>query len=192
MLLSATFLTAELALLQKSLEVNLKDRRVSHHHAPPASAPGVPGSACMVHLMQNWRWRCGAAWGFNGVTPAYHSLLCPCDLGLTMCISDLPYNQLFSGSPTFLFFKVKKSVHVEARRHLFEVGFLLPPGVPGPRIIKSRLVQQEVLPTHPQPSPPHPHVSQALCLHHLSRFPTSHHSTPRHTGWWISVSLHHH
>lgn len=53
MLLSATFLTAELALLQKFLEVNLKDRRVSHHHTPPASAPGVPGSACLVYLMQN-------------------------------------------------------------------------------------------------------------------------------------------
>lgn len=35
MLLSATFLTAELALLQKSLEVNLKDRRVSRHHHTP-------------------------------------------------------------------------------------------------------------------------------------------------------------
>lgn len=32
LVLSAAFLTAELALLQKSLEVNLKDKRVSCHH----------------------------------------------------------------------------------------------------------------------------------------------------------------
>lgn len=36
LLLSASFLTAELALLQKSLEVNLRDRRVSCHHTPTA------------------------------------------------------------------------------------------------------------------------------------------------------------
>ena len=50
LLLPATFLTAELALLQKSLELKLKDKRVSCHHTLPASAPGVPGSACLGHL----------------------------------------------------------------------------------------------------------------------------------------------
>ena len=50
LLLSATFLTAELALLQNSLEVKLKDKRVSCHHTPPASAPRLPGSACLGHL----------------------------------------------------------------------------------------------------------------------------------------------
>lgn len=42
LLLSASFLTAELALLQKSLEVNLNDKRVSHPLTPTAfaSAPG--------------------------------------------------------------------------------------------------------------------------------------------------------
>ena len=71
LLLSATFLTAELALLQKSLEVKLKDKRVSCHHSPPASAAGVPGSACPGHLgmVQNCPGRCGAAWGFNGSYP---------------------------------------------------------------------------------------------------------------------------
>lgn len=43
LLLSASFLTAELALLQKSLEVNLNDKRVSHHITATASAP-VPGN----------------------------------------------------------------------------------------------------------------------------------------------------
>lgn len=49
LLLSAAFITAELALLQKSLEVNLKDKRVSSHRTPAASVPGVTGSACLVH-----------------------------------------------------------------------------------------------------------------------------------------------
>lgn len=79
LLLSDTFLTAELALLQKSLEVNLKDKRVSGHHTPPASAPGVPGSVCLGHLIQKSdakltleMWGClGFQWEF--LLPTIHS-----------------------------------------------------------------------------------------------------------------------
>lgn len=112
LLLSATFLTAELALLQKSLEVKLKDKRVSCHHTPPASAPGVPGSACLGHVGVVQELDAELPLGLLGVsmavTPAYsitHSFA-HVNLCLTMCISSLPYNQPFSGPPTFLLFKV--------------------------------------------------------------------------------------
>lgn len=157
LLLSATFLTAELALLQKSLEVKLKDKRVSCHHTPLASAPRVPGSACPGHLgvvQESDAGDVGLLGVSMAVTPAYHSLLCPCDLCLSTCLSNLPYTLHFFSS------KLKKKVYnVEVRRQLSGVGSLLPLGAPGPGI-RSRLVQQEILPA--EPSLPRPHISQAL------------------------------
>lgn len=101
LLLSATFLTAELALLQKSLEVKLKDKRVSCHHTPLASAPRVPGSTCPGHLgvvQESDAGDVGLLGVSMAVTPAYHSLLCPCDLCLSTCLSNLPYTLHFFSS----------------------------------------------------------------------------------------------
>lgn len=103
LLLSASFLTAELALLQKSLDVNLKDKRVSHHCTPllcfwsdRLCLPAVPGNDTGV--------RCRTSTGDVGLfgasmAPACHSLLCSSDLCLLIWTADCPYNQPFSDPP---------------------------------------------------------------------------------------------